>query len=381
MRIKNIFAKRFIQFYITLEIQETDLKQTMINSIASQSYNIEIGPHQESSLNDLISNKYLNAKKVILVDENTHEHCVESLLTTYPALTDAEIMLLPCGEENKVMEVCFQVWEALSEYKIGRNDLIINLGGGVVTDMGGFIASIFKRGLGFVNIPTSLLAMVDASSGGKTGIDLGNYKNQLGLFAYPEVVIIDVNFLNSLPEEEKLWGKAEMLKHGLIQSKSHWDKIKMKSPQDIDESDVLDSVSIKNEIVLSDPTEKGNRKKLNFGHTIGHALEGLNLHVNKIAHGHAVAIGMLAEAHVSNQLNLLSSEELTEITEIILHQYDKIELSEEEIPALLDLMGNDKKNSNNQINLTLLNGIGKSSVNHTPEVSVIENALKFLISI
>lgn len=353
----------------------------MIETLTSQSYNIEIGPHQESSLNSLISNEFGHSKKIILVDENTHEHCVESLLTNYPELREAEIMLLPCGEENKVMEVCFQVWEALSEYKIGRNDLIINLGGGVVTDMGGFIASIYKRGVSFINIPTSLLAMVDASAGGKTGIDLGNYKNQLGLFAYPEVVIIDDSFLATLNDDEKLWGKAEMLKHGLISSKQHWENIKAKDASEITTTDILESVKIKNDIVLNDPLEKGDRKKLNFGHTIGHAIEGLNLHVNKIAHGHAVAIGMIAEAHVSKQLGLLSEEDFIEIREVILHQYPKIPITKEEIPALLELMTNDKKNSEGKINLTLLTSIGQSTINNTPSAEILQNTLDYLIEI
>src|SRR5690606_12666250 len=148
---------------------------------------------------DLLTNDYTNSKKVILVDENTHDACLEYLLTAFDGLEDAEVMLLPAGEENKVMEVCFQVWEALSEYGVGRQDLIINLGGGVVTDMGGFIASLYKRGVDFINIPTSLLAMVDASVGGKTGIDLGMYKNQLGVFANPKRVFVDLGFLNTLP--------------------------------------------------------------------------------------------------------------------------------------------------------------------------------------
>src|SRR5690606_19825507 len=164
---------------------------------------------------DLLTNDYTNSKKVILVDENTHDACLEYLLTAFDGLEDAEVMLLPAGEENKVMEVCFQVWEAMSEYGVGRRDLIINLGGGVVTDMGGFIASVYKRGVDFINIPTTLLGMVDASIGGKTGIDLGPLKNQLGVFSNPKAIYVDVTFLETLETKDVVNGYAEMLKHAL----------------------------------------------------------------------------------------------------------------------------------------------------------------------
>lgn len=245
----------------------------MIKKIESQDCFIEIGNHAESSLQHLLDVDYANAKKVIIVDENTHDNCLEALLTHYEALKEAEVILLPPGEENKVMEICFQVWEALTEYKIGRRDLIINLGGGVITDLGGFIASVYKRGVKFINMPTSLLAMVDASSGGKTGIDLGPYKNQLGLFAQPICTIIDPGFLATLPNNEKVWGKAEMLKHGLIANKAHWDAVKKKDVLEIGIEEIIQSVAIKNSIVLQDPFEQNERKKLNFGHTIAHALE------------------------------------------------------------------------------------------------------------
>lgn len=244
----------------------------MNQKIEAEGYDIEIGSLASSSFSEFLRG-YSNSKKVILLDENTHDHCLEYLLTAFSGLEDAEVMLLPSGEENKVMEVCFQVWEAWSEYQIGRNDLVINLGGGVVTDMGGFIASIFKRGLNFIQIPTSLLAMVDASVGGKTGIDLGRHKNQLGVFANPEKVYIDPGFLKTLPAEELKNGYSEMLKHGLIADKLHWENLKKINFENSENllALILCSIAIKNKIVLSDPLEKADRKKLNFGHTFGHA--------------------------------------------------------------------------------------------------------------
>ena len=178
-----------------------------------------------SSFPALLEESYKDVRKVSVVDENTHDFCLEYLLTAFPTLEDAEVILLPAGEENKVMEVCFQVLEALSDYGVVRSDLVITLGGGVVSDMGGFIASIYKRGLQCIHIPTSLLGMVDAAIGGKTGIDLGNFKNQIGTFYDPVAVFVDQRFLTTLPEEEWRSGFAEVLKHALISDKKEWSRL------------------------------------------------------------------------------------------------------------------------------------------------------------
>jgi 3-dehydroquinate synthase len=335
-----------------------------MKEIESTTYSIHIGSLQMGPFEALIK-KYEHSKKVILVDENTHDACLEYLLTAFEDLTDAEIMLLPAGEENKVMEVCYQVWEAWSEYKIGRKDLIINLGGGVVTDMGGFLASIFKRGLDFINIPTSLLAMVDASVGGKTGIDLGKHKNQLGVFSNPIAVFIDPGFLHTLPDEEKWSGLAEMLKHGLILDKNHWDLVKfIDASEDIfSEEVIMHSIQLKNKVVLADFKETGERKKLNFGHTVGHAIEGFFLHdEQRILHGHAVALGMRVEAQLSCDKNLLSQEENAEIQTVIGAKYPALYHNDDLLLALFELMKNDKKNAKQEILCTLLTGIGSSVV-------------------
>ena len=178
--------------------------------IESKDSIIEIGSLLSSSLSEVLS-KYKNHNIIIVVDSNTHDACLEYLITTFPGLEKAEIILLPNGEENKVMEVCMQVWNAFTEYGFGRRDLVLNVGGGVVTDMGGFIASVFKRGMDFIHIPTSLLGMVDAAVGGKNGIDLGPYKNQLGTIEKPKNVYVDTAFLSTLPEQEFYNGYAEML--------------------------------------------------------------------------------------------------------------------------------------------------------------------------
>ena len=320
---------------------------------------IEIGSITEGSLTKVL-HEFKNHNLIIIVDENTHDCCLEYMITSFPELERAEVILLPVGEENKVMEVCFQVWQAFTEYGFGRKDLVINLGGGVVTDMGGFIASIFKRGLKFINIPTSLLGMVDASIGGKTGIDLDHFKNQLGTFSYPTHVFIDPIFLGTLPGEEIFNGYAEMLKHALIKDKKLWSKIRtIHAEEDLTKPDIIwTSVKIKNEIVASDPNEKGERKILNFGHTIGHALESYFLDKTPISHGHAVALGMCAEAFISMKRTLLSKEEFKDIQTTITASFPMISLNADEVSAVISLMYQDKKNESGKILGSILDGIG-----------------------
>jgi 3-dehydroquinate synthase len=323
---------------------------------------------------------YSQSKVVIIVDENTHDYCLEYLLTSFDSLNEAEVMLLPVGEENKVMEVCFQVWQALTDYQVGRKDLVINLGGGVVTDMGGFIASIYKRGVDFIHIPTSLLGMVDASIGGKVGIDLGPYKNQLGVFSHPKKIYIDSVFLGTLPEEELLNGFAEMLKHTLINDRIQWDKLKKITTLDQlkDETMILDSVKVKFDIVEKDPLEKNERKKLNFGHTIGHAIEGFFLDTTPIAHGHAVAIGMLAESFISMKQNRLKSYEYYEIELFLTTKFSMIQLDEEAIKEIIQIAKNDKKNESGKIFCALLNEIGECTIDNEIQEKEISDALFYL---
>lgn len=328
----------------------------------------------ESSLNKIFL-QFSSFKKVIIVDENTHDHCLEYLITNYVELKDAEIIMLPAGEQNKVMEVCFQVWQALTEYEINRNDLIINLGGGLVTDMGGFIASIYKRGVKFINIPTSLLGMVDASVGGKTGIDLGSYKNQLGVFSFPEIVICDSGFLDSLPPEEFLSGKAEMLKHGLIADPEHWKKSLALTSENITNKDIERSVLIKKKIVEMDPFEKKERKALNFGHTVGHAIEGFLLEKNPQPHGFCVAWGIVVESFLSYRQNILSKEEFIEISVGIQTNYPKIPINESDVPNIIQLMRNDKKNNTESINFVLIKSIGNVEVNYTFSEDEVKSAI------
>ncbi|MDX1653414.1 MAG: 3-dehydroquinate synthase [Brumimicrobium sp.] len=348
----------------------------MTQTIPDKQNIIQFGPLSESDFGSLIDKKYGDSKKIILVDENTHDFCLPALITSYEALNDAEIILLPVGEGNKVMEVCFQVWEAFSNYGIQRKDLIINLGGGVVTDMGGFIASVYKRGLNFINIPTSLLAMVDASVGGKTGINLGSYKNQLGVFSFPVKTYCDPGFLQTLPEKEWLSGKAEMLKHALIADSMHWDELKSIAVNKVNSAMIRRSVEIKMDIVEQDPEEKGLRKTLNLGHTVGHALEGLFMEDGVLTHGECVAWGMVAEAQIANNLGMLGESDLSEIDRVIRSLYEEIELSEGDLKSLIRLMKNDKKNEGEKINFSLPEKIGRVAVNIEVDEGQIIDALK-----
>lgn len=328
--------------------------------IEAHNYTVEIGSLLDSSFADFIQKNYANSKIVIMCDENTHEYCLEYLITNFEFLAEAEVMLLPAGEENKVMEVCFQVWEAMSEYGVGRRDLIINLGGGVVSDMGGFIASIYMRGVDFINIPTSLLGMVDASIGGKTGIDLGPLKNQLGVFANPKAIYVDLHFLETLETKDVINGYAEIVKHALIQSEDFWKSISSieNLGEILNEEVVAKAMQIKNSIVLEDPLEKNIRKTLNFGHTAGHAMEGYFIDKDPIGHGHAVALGMIVEAHISMRHNLISKEVFQQIDKIILDWFPIHTFDTSDIGNILELLKHDKKNHSNSIQCCLLTGIG-----------------------
>ena len=320
---------------------------------------LEIGSILEGGFQAYLKT-FENQKIVILVDENTHDYCLEYLITSFPELERAEIMLLPCGEENKVMEVCFQVWQAFTEYHVERKDLVINLGGGVVTDMGGFIASVFKRGLTFIHVPTSLLGMVDAAIGGKNGIDLDGYKNQLGTITQPACVFIDSGFLATLPAEEIFNGYAEMLKHALIGDVALWEEIRHIQSEDelIQQEVIVKAIRVKTNIIEQDPLEGGLRKKLNFGHTVGHALESYFLQSTPISHGHAVALGMIAESYISMKRNLLTKEAYKEIESTIIRSFPMIELQAEDVSQVISLMYQDKKNEAGQIRSCLLDGIG-----------------------
>ena len=347
-----------------------------MTNISSEGTQIEIGPITSSSLSKVLA-LYKGNNIIIVVDENTHDLCLEYLITSFPALEKSEIILLPNGEENKVMEVCMQVWNAFSEYGFGRKDLVLNLGGGMVTDMGGFLASVFKRGMDFIHVPTSLLAMVDAAVGGKNGIDLGPYKNQLGTIIKAKNVFIDAAFLQTLPEKEFYNGYAEMLKYGLVYDEALFNELSsFKTEDDFNRLDIIEKcVQIKVNISDGDLFEKGERKLLNFGHTFGHAIEGFKLQTEPISHGHAVGIGMCAECYVSMTKGLLSKDDFHKIQALLIKTYPFLTFTEECIQEIISLMYNDKKNEGGKIFCVLLQTIGKGSYHNQLSEKEIREAL------
>ena len=344
--------------------------------ISSTRQEVEIGCLTESSLANLLK-EYAKQRIIIIVDQNTHDYCLEYLITSFPELEKCEIILLPVGEENKVMEVCMQVWNAFSEYGFGRRDLVVNLGGGMVTDMGGFLASIYKRGMSFIHIPTSLLGMIDAAIGGKNGIDLHPYKNQLGTIIPPKKVFVDLSFLTTLPESEFYNGYAEMMKYALIRDKELFEEIKDFSKEsDFSRNDVIEKcIQLKVDIVDGDLHELGERKILNFGHTFGHAIEGYFLETSPLSHGHAVAIGICAESFVSMNRGLLTKEHYKEIESVLTRIYPFISFTDTDVKSIIELMYNDKKNESGKIFSVLLHEIGECSYHNELSEEEIGEAL------
>ena len=334
----------------------------------------------------LALNKHLKtsnySKIFLLVDENTHKDCLSLFLSQVEFLLDIEIIEIESGEINKTIDTCVGVWNTLSDFDADRKSLLINLGGGVITDLGGFVASTFKRGISFINVPTSLLAMVDASVGGKTGVDLGTIKNQIGVINNPEMVLINTSFLTTLPKNHIDSGKAEMFKHGLINSESYWNKFNDTQNLKQDEIDnlIYESVIIKKEIVDKDPFEKGLRKSLNFGHTLGHAIESYflsNESKTTLLHGEAIALGMILECYISSKLLDFPINSCLDVKKLMLNTYKKVDILDMDINPIIELLKYDKKNEHGNINFVLLEAIGKPKLDCLVDDNLIHESFKF----
>tara|TARA_B100001175_G_scaffold314010_1_gene322577 strand:+ start:380 stop:1462 length:1083 start_codon:yes stop_codon:yes gene_type:complete len=303
----------------------------------------------------------------ILVDNYTKEYCLNLFLKHFSKLNNASIIKMNAGEENKNLKTCHWVWQQLSDLGADRKSLLINLGGGVVTDLGGFVAATFKRGIDFINVPTTLLSMVDASVGGKTGVDFRGLKNQIGIITHPKMVIIDSQYLKTLPEKEYKSGYAEMLKHGIIRDKEYFKKLsKYKLLKDEKIEDYIHhSVSIKNIVVNEDLYESNIRKILNFGHTLGHAIETHCLNNRKIRslpHGEAIAIGMIIESYLASQVCGLDLKVAEEIKSVFLEIFPKVSFSNDNLAAIIGLLKYDKKNSHGKIKFVLLYALGQPAI-------------------
>ena len=352
-----------------------------MKSIQSVNNIIVFGQEIYAQLNSYIKD-IQPSKLFLLVDEHTQTHCASFFLQQLETDIATEIIEIEAGEEHKTIETCNGVWQTLSDLDADRKSLMLNLGGGVVTDLGGFVASTFKRGISYINIPTTLLAMVDASVGGKTGVDLGNLKNQIGVISNAEMVLIDVGYLATLPQNQMKSGLAEMLKHGLIQDQAYWEKMSDLSQLSLTDLEQLiyESVLIKHKVVTEDLNEDGIRKTLNFGHTLGHAIESYFLtHPEKktLLHGEAIAVGMILAAFISNRITGLSPEEVAEIKTVLLQTFEKVSFEEADIEQIIELLKYDKKNSHGNINFVLLEKIGQCKLDCIVPNDLIHQAFAF----
>ena len=317
-------------------------------------------------------------KLFVLVDETTEQLCLP-LIAGFGCMQEAQCIVIGATDTHKTLDTLSHVWAELQRMGATRHSLLINLGGGMVTDLGGFAASTFKRGLAYINIPTTLLSMVDASVGGKTGINFGGLKNEIGVFNNANCVILDTTFLRTMDTENLLSGYAEMLKHGLISNEQTWAELLNLDLNDLDKlGDLVEkSVAVKQRIVIEDPTEHGIRKALNLGHTVGHAFESLALERKPVLHGYAVAYGLVVELYLCCVKTGFPQDKMRQTVGLIKENYGKMPITCDDYPKLIELMHHDKKNVGTDINFTLLGGIGDIRINQTATEEEIKEALDF----
>lgn len=336
--------------------------------------NVIITQQRKIDLNRVISKKNYS-RLVVLVDSNTHKACYPKLSSDLP---NHELIEIPPGETHKNLKTCEAVWQALTDFHVERKGLLLVLGGGVPGDLGGFCAATYKRGIDFILIPTTLLSQVDASVGGKLGVDFAGYKNHIGVFQEPVATLIDTTFLGTLPEAELRSGFAEVIKHCLLSDKAMWNVIRAKSLHNQDwQTLVHHSVAFKASVTKADPKESGLRKILNFGHTIGHAVESYFLETRqRLLHGEAVAIGMIAESWLAVQKQLLTIDELSSIQDYILKTFAHVQLPND-TSAIVTLAQQDKKNAGNKILLAVPKGIGQATWDVEVSPADIQSALAY----
>ena len=319
-------------------------------------------------------------KLFVLTDETTYEKCWPQIGKLI-RMRDAKVITIKATDSHKDIDSLAQVWQELGQGGATRHSCMINLGGGMVTDLGGFAASTFKRGIDFINIPTTLLSMVDASVGGKTGINFNGLKNEIGVFNDSKFVILDTEFLKTLDSENILSGYAEMLKHGLISNDEMWAQLvnfEISNPDfRLLQNMVADSVDVKKNIVKKDPFEKGIRKALNLGHTFGHAFESWSLKRKPILHGYAVAYGLICELYMSSVKVGFPTDKMRQTVNFIVENYGRLGITCDDYDELIELMTHDKKNSAGIINFTLLENVGKIKINQTATKEEIKEALDF----
>ena len=351
-----------------------------MNNYPTYNHSIIVTRDLEAELGKILLN-YPEDKVFLVTEENCDRYCVPLIVNT-PGFERLKKVVIPSGEENKKLSSVEKIWLFLSQNGADRKSLVVNLGGGMLTDLGSFAASTIKRGMDFVNIPTTLLAQVDASVGGKTGFNFNGLKNEIGVINQPLSVIVDTRFLQTIDTPNLISGYAEMIKHGMIYSPDHLEEVRnfdLKDPNlEILRGIIARSVAIKDSFVFRDPNERNIRKALNFGHTIGHAFESLALESDHpILHGYAVAYGMVAELYLSHKVCNLPKEIIAELSQWLLEVYGKYTISQNDYAALYKLMTHDKKNEGTRVNFTLIPVVGEVAINQNCDKNLVFEALDY----
>ncbi len=354
-----------------------------MKSILSDGYSVFLSDDGYEFVNQFIEDTKPSSI-FVLSDSNTREHCVPVFLSKLKA-KNVSVIEIPAGEEFKNINTCVEVWNTLTDLGADRKSLLLNVGGGVVTDLGGFVASCFKRGISFINVPTTLLSMVDASVGGKTGVDLGVLKNQIGVFSNPKAVVVDTTYLKTLSKREFSSGMAEIIKYGFTFDIHLWEKVQKLAniyDEQLLQEVIYKSVSIKNQVVIEDPEENSLRKVLNYGHTLGHAIESYFLEFEekeKLTHGEAIAVGMITATYISSEILGFSKSKLSEITINILKMYPKVPMQPTDFESIMTLLKHDKKNVKGQTRFVLLKDYEEFQLNCTvPEELVLESLMYYV---
>ena len=371
------YYNKFCQFQILVIF--ANMEQTIINS---SGYSIFIGNDVYDTIRSFLYRYEFSEHKIfVLVDHNSRRYCLPRLMSNIQLFQKVHILEVPNGEEIKDISYCQKLWQEMADNNADRNSILINLGGGVISDLGGFVAATFKRGISFLNIPTTLLSMVDASIGGKVGIDMKGLKNQIGLFSNPQVVFVIPEFLDTLPRRQLVAGFSEVIKHAIIYEKNYWEELSNQSFDEIkDWKELIDwSVEVKNNFITEDPLDTGFRKVLNFGHTIGHAIETFSFQNDNefLLHGEAIAIGMICELYISSKVIRLPKSEMDEVIHYISSLFNHYPLRSGNFDLILDIMKHDKKNTGNNYNFTLLSSIGNSMINQEVDAKLILESLRF----
>ncbi|MBS3992410.1 MAG: 3-dehydroquinate synthase [Bacteroidetes bacterium] len=352
-----------------------------MNNIQPTAFNILFGNESYKKLSKYIEEQQFS-KIFILVDNNTLTHCLSVFKRKFNIVITYEVLVIDAGEKHKNLKTCEQVWNELVLYNADRKSLIINLGGGLVSDLGGFVASTYKRGIKFINIPTSLLSMVDAAIGGKTGVDFGKLKNIIGVFSNPEIVLIDEEYLLTLPKREFKSGLAEVIKYGYINDIRLLNEVI--NGKELENKFLIDlinaSICIKKDIVQADFEEKNLRKILNFGHTIGHAIESFYLNTSKeLLHGEAIAAGMVVELYISYLKFNFPLEDIHKLKQFVINYYGKVPLKYEHLNDILTLLHHDKKNEHSKVLFVLLKAPQLPIIDCDVEEDIIIKALNYYI--